>query len=137
MAKKRFNYPLMNHCIIAITIITTVKLTQPPTTTTTFPAPFTGAIFPTTAVPRPPAESVQLISAQANPSGQQPPPALAAQPVQPAAHLRPSPPGEDRDTVGSIPITIVAPLSSTIVVEEIGGQEVGFTSRPVRQQPPW
>lgn len=98
---------------------------------------FSGGIFPTVPVtalpPAPVAVPVHLVSPQTNPFGQQPPPAFAAQLVQPFAHLPLAVPEAGVTSAGT---TIVAPLEFTMVMDEIDGQEVVSQLRPVRQQPP-
>lgn len=96
-----------------------------------FLCPIFGLSFCNKAVLVAPTEE-QLAVPHCQPLGQQFPPSLAAQVAQPVAQV---PVGVA--TVASEPTgtTIVAtPLM--IVVELVGGQDVVWQSRPVRQHPP-
>ncbi|QKX56110.1 uncharacterized protein TRUGW13939_03210 [Talaromyces rugulosus] len=94
--------------------------------------PTPGSPFPTVPVAVPDAVAVQL-APQANPLGQHPPPAEAAQLNHPVAQE----PAEA--VVAALPVgtATVTPPESMTVVEDVVGQDVVSQSRPVRQHPPW
>ncbi|CRG85188.1 hypothetical protein PISL3812_02306 [Talaromyces islandicus] len=91
-------------------------------------------MYPTQPVRKivPDAVAVQL-APQANPLGQHPPPAEAAQLNHPVAQEPPE------AVVAALPVgtATVTPSEAIIVVEDVVGQDVVSQSRPVRQHPPW
>lgn len=94
--------------------------------------PTPGSPLPTVPVAVPEAVAVQL-APQANPLGQHPPPAEAAQLNHPVAQE----PAEA--VVAALPVgtATVTPSVFMIVVEDVVGHDVVSQSRPVRQHPPW